>query len=640
MPLFGPPEVGKLKNKGDIDGLIKALEYKNEPNVRSAAAKALGEISDERAVEPLIAALKDKKAVVRQNAAMALGKIEDSRAVEPLAAALQDENFTVSTVAATALGEIGDERAVEPLTAALDDESSFLRNAAAKALKQFVGAYEAKTRLDASEKAKTTPEERIGNGIKILEDLCSGMGGEDQEVYVQRAVEVLEPEGAEGSRALVGLIADLLACRSSKLKVILDVAQQLEPSPELVDAVLEVKGASELAPVPANYKYTAEIVGDGKVGWTTGTAGDIQRKTILVLEKLTGAVVEPAGMVRPGADLAGGDFEEADWDSADLTGANLKGANLEDAILRHAKLVRVNLEGANLKGANLYFANLTGANLRGADLRDANLYMSVLTDAELEGADVTGAYVEGAVTLPSGHRGGISDLKQFTLGESQESEELETTGDVMDLLKALEKLDPAIHEPAIEALAELGVAAIEPLIATFEGENLDARRHAGTALGKIGSAAIEPLLAALKDESVDLRYNAAEALGQIGDEIAVEPLSIALDDKDGLVRGSASWALGELGSAGVEPLISALKNKPAHIRRMVCDDLARTGDKRAVEPLIHTLQHDEDVIARKNAAQALAKLGDERAAEPLRKAMEDEDEEVRKAAVRALEKLG
>jgi len=266
------------------------------------------------------------------------------------------------------------------------------------------------------------PEAKSDDGIWILKRLISAKGILIESDYVQYAVEALEKEGEEGSRKLATLIQDLLACRSSKLKLCLDAAGELTPVPELIDAVLAVKEAKELAPVPANYQYTAEIVGDNKVGWTGGTAEDIRRKTILVLEKLTGAVVEPAAMARPGADLEGGDFEGADWDSADLTGANLKDANLEDAILRNATLVNVNFEGANLKGANLYFANLRGANLKNADLRDANLYMSVMTDAQLEGADVTGAYVEGAVTLPSGHRGGLSDLERFTLEKPHDSE--------------------------------------------------------------------------------------------------------------------------------------------------------------------------------------------------------------------------
>jgi HEAT repeat protein len=72
MPLFGPPNVEKLKAKRDAPGLIKALGYQKDGHVREAAAEALGQIRDARAVEPLIAALKDPYANVRKAAAEAL----------------------------------------------------------------------------------------------------------------------------------------------------------------------------------------------------------------------------------------------------------------------------------------------------------------------------------------------------------------------------------------------------------------------------------------------------------------------------------------------------------------------------------------------------------------------------------------
>jgi HEAT repeat protein len=54
MPLFGPPGVAKLKAKGDVPGLIKALGRQKNSAVRQAGATALGHLCDARAVEPLI----------------------------------------------------------------------------------------------------------------------------------------------------------------------------------------------------------------------------------------------------------------------------------------------------------------------------------------------------------------------------------------------------------------------------------------------------------------------------------------------------------------------------------------------------------------------------------------------------------
>ena len=145
-----------------VDELIQQLNQ-SDVIARLHAVKALGETKDARAVEPLIAVLKDDKcglqaanalakigqpsvaplcaalkddsSIARRNAAVALGKIKDSSAVKPLIAALNDENPIVRRNAANALGQIHDNRAVEPLTAALKDNSPIVRSNAALALK-------------------------------------------------------------------------------------------------------------------------------------------------------------------------------------------------------------------------------------------------------------------------------------------------------------------------------------------------------------------------------------------------------------------------------------------------------------------------------------------------------------------------
>lgn len=112
MALFGPPDIETCKAKGDIKGLIKALNYPKDAAIRQSAAIALGELKDKHAVDSLILALKDDESFVRWAAAEALGEIKDVKAVDPLIVALQQGKVGM---AATALGEIGDLRAIEPL---------------------------------------------------------------------------------------------------------------------------------------------------------------------------------------------------------------------------------------------------------------------------------------------------------------------------------------------------------------------------------------------------------------------------------------------------------------------------------------------------------------------------------------------
>ena len=166
MGLFGPPNVEKLKAKKDVNGLIKALSYQKDPSVNQAAAKALGQIGDARAIEPLIVALNNRNRLVIQAVATALvwfgapavkplvsaiktarqhdpifqiapqilAQIRDRRAVEPLINALKDSYLVVQQASAQALGQIGDPRAVKPLVTTLHDQNRDVRRASASAL--------------------------------------------------------------------------------------------------------------------------------------------------------------------------------------------------------------------------------------------------------------------------------------------------------------------------------------------------------------------------------------------------------------------------------------------------------------------------------------------------------------------------
>ena len=171
MEIQGRPDIKKLMDCEDIEGLVKALGYQNDWEIREEAARALGYIADPRTLKPLIAALKDENWRVRFTTAWALGSIsnrsrissiienavathrdnnpdacvdidEEARkaadsAVEPLIAALADEEAHVRCAAAKALGYIGDPRAVEPLTAVLKDSDEKVRKNAAETLKTF-----------------------------------------------------------------------------------------------------------------------------------------------------------------------------------------------------------------------------------------------------------------------------------------------------------------------------------------------------------------------------------------------------------------------------------------------------------------------------------------------------------------------
>lgn len=148
------PNFDKLKERGDVRGLIKALGHK-DPWVREIAVKVLGDIGGGvKAASALAKMLKDKNSKVRFHAAFALAHItmfaydnaRDRRAISALIEALIDENEDVRYYAADALGVIGPgtwevfanmaaaKKVVPTLIKALKDKKRDVRQAAKWAL--------------------------------------------------------------------------------------------------------------------------------------------------------------------------------------------------------------------------------------------------------------------------------------------------------------------------------------------------------------------------------------------------------------------------------------------------------------------------------------------------------------------------
>lgn len=119
--------------------LLAALQDENYM-VRAAAAEALGAIGSPRAIDPLIARMRDRgeDREVRSRVAEALGRLRAAEAVEVLIAALNDTVWHIRLHSVQSLAAIGDPRARPHLeqTARYDPDYS-VRDLAAKAIEQL-----------------------------------------------------------------------------------------------------------------------------------------------------------------------------------------------------------------------------------------------------------------------------------------------------------------------------------------------------------------------------------------------------------------------------------------------------------------------------------------------------------------------
>jgi len=113
--------LGWYRDPGSVPALVEALGD-SEAAVRAEAAKALRRSKDARAVDPLLAALEDGDVQVQQNAALTLGQMQERRALPKLVELLKAEDAQIREYAAVALGQLEDARAAEALLGTLNDE--------------------------------------------------------------------------------------------------------------------------------------------------------------------------------------------------------------------------------------------------------------------------------------------------------------------------------------------------------------------------------------------------------------------------------------------------------------------------------------------------------------------------------------
>lgn len=129
--------LGRIGDKRAVEPLLAAL---GEPGqLRREAVDALGRLNDARAIKPLVAFLGDSTNDAGDAAVTALIPFRQA-AVEPLIAALADREPLARANACKALGEIGDYRAVEPLIPMLGEQgprTKQVRRAALEALRRI-----------------------------------------------------------------------------------------------------------------------------------------------------------------------------------------------------------------------------------------------------------------------------------------------------------------------------------------------------------------------------------------------------------------------------------------------------------------------------------------------------------------------
>lgn len=181
----------------DADGSVDALRGRlidPDVRVRTRVVRALGELGDPSAVGDLVDCLSAEAVPVRREATEALGAIGDNRALDPLSAALDDEREAVRRSAADALGEFDRADPVSALAGALTDDSEHVRRAALYSVVQLLS---------------DAPSDR---SHQVRESVVEELASVDDESVTRPLVELLDESQEVGQRRnatwLLGRVSD------------------------------------------------------------------------------------------------------------------------------------------------------------------------------------------------------------------------------------------------------------------------------------------------------------------------------------------------------------------------------------------------------------------------------------------------
>lgn len=219
--------------------------------------------------------------------------------------------------------------------------------------------------------------------------------------------------------------------------------------------------------------------------------------------------------------------------------------------------------------------------------------------------------------------------------------ELRPTDGLTALLGVLADGIEPIVAAAVFGLGRLGDPRSVAPLAVIAAGYPEQRSRALEALGELGAAALAPLNQVCAAEHPPaLREVAAEAFGRIKDHRAAMPLSRLQKDDDPGVRRAAVVALGALGHrSALKALVAALSDSDEDVRLAAVRALAENPDRRAA-PYLAKLLRDSSREIQLECIHALGLCADSERAQDLQVFLNCDDEELELAAVEAVARLG
>jgi len=201
--------LGRLDDPSSLQHLVGALDD-DDARVRLRACQACGTFADPRSVPALTTRLTDDDPRVRRAAANALGNVGTDRALAPLLDLLDDGDEPLRRIAAGALGKANTPEPVEPLARALGDESAVVRNAAVYSVIELLSNVP--TQQSHAVRDRVVSELKSADDATVVEPLVEILTDGQQSRQRRNAAWILgraaEPDSVPAVEALADALAD------------------------------------------------------------------------------------------------------------------------------------------------------------------------------------------------------------------------------------------------------------------------------------------------------------------------------------------------------------------------------------------------------------------------------------------------
>ncbi len=514
--------LGRIKDARATDDLVARL-YDRDDRLRMAAAEALGEIGDPRALQSLVrATLRDPAPQVRAHAAGAVAQIEGPRALDILVAALADPDYGARLRALEAFETMRlDDTA--PLEAALRDPNADVRRRAALAL------------------------ERVGHLERVVRDLTA-----EDRVTRDRAYAALLSLGREG---LADSIASYVHHVSFQVRAL---------AAQACGELGFDRAAPILIPVLDDPEWPVRAAACEALG---------RLKHEKVPAALAARLLDPVDVVQEAAAEALTSYGPAELEPH--LEALLAAYDAGTVVMRTAMVVLVSRLSGEMADALLVRASADPSDAvrlravpalgdRGGRVLEQPL-VARLDDPSL---DVRMAAVTalGSATSPEAFEGLLRALGGAAPDARDRIAEALSRGARAVLFQRLPELE---DNPSLDVrigvawtLGKTGAPEAVPTLAKFlRDEAAPLRASAAGALAKIPTAsALDALVSAANDPDGRVRAAVVNALGRATDpsDAIVAALERRARDPDPFVRNRALVSLARTGGARVEASVRAL----------------------------------------------------------------------------------